>query len=245
MVITNSTISHNAGAYFGGGIGMSMGLHYITNCTIANNSCELGGGGIKVSGDLYLKNTIVANNVSTTTAYEDYDDASGVQTHDNGSNVVEHHNSTALTGSGTITCEQPNLNLSTALADNGGGIPTLALSAGSIAINTGSGGTNGLTVTVPDTDQRGLLRNTGIDIGAYEYEGIAPNSAPSFVGAVTTLTVSANAPATDIKGLVHASDTNAGQTLTWSQHTAPGHGTLSNQAQQHCPEAVISHRAAR
>jgi hypothetical protein len=55
-----------------------------------------------------------------------------------------------------------------------------------------------------------------------------PNTAPTFVGVTTTLTVSQNAPATDIKGLLHVSDSDSSQTETWSQSAAPNHGgTLS------------------
>ena len=56
---------------------------------------------------------------------------------------------------------------------------------------------------------------------------VGSNTAPTFVGATTTLTVNQNAAATDIKGLLHASDSDSGQTLTWSQNAAPSHGTLS------------------
>jgi VCBS repeat-containing protein len=59
-------------------------------------------------------------------------------------------------------------------------------------------------------------------------QNYVPNIAPTFVGATTTLTVAENASATDITSLLHASDTDAGQTLTWSQNVAPNHGgTLS------------------
>ena len=54
-----------------------------------------------------------------------------------------------------------------------------------------------------------------------------PNTAPTFVGSTTTLTVNANASATDITGLLHVSDSDSSQTETWSQNTGPSHGTLS------------------
>lgn len=57
---------------------------------------------------------------------------------------------------------------------------------------------------------------------------LASNTAPTFVGSTTTLAVNQNASATDIKGLLHASDSDASQTLTWSVTGAPGHGTLSS-----------------
>jgi len=54
------------------------------------------------------------------------------------------------------------------------------------------------------------------------------NTAPSFVGAnPATLTVAENAGATDLKGLLHVSDTDSGQTITWTPSAAPSHGTLS------------------
>lgn len=53
------------------------------------------------------------------------------------------------------------------------------------------------------------------------------NTSPAFVGATTTLNVGQNASATDIKSLVHVSDSDSGQTLTWSQSSAPSHGTLA------------------
>jgi hypothetical protein len=53
------------------------------------------------------------------------------------------------------------------------------------------------------------------------------NDAPVFVGAVTSLTVNENTGATSIKALLHASDPDNSQTLTWTQNAAPAHGTLS------------------
>jgi hypothetical protein len=54
------------------------------------------------------------------------------------------------------------------------------------------------------------------------------NTIPAFVAAGNgTLNLSQNASATDIKGLLHVDDADAGQTLTWSQNSAPAHGSLS------------------
>ncbi|MFA7404156.1 MAG: cadherin-like domain-containing protein, partial [Pelobacteraceae bacterium] len=50
------------------------------------------------------------------------------------------------------------------------------------------------------------------------------NDVPSFVGSTTTLTVNRNAGATDIKSLLHVSDTDSSQTETWTQSAAPDHG---------------------
>jgi hypothetical protein len=79
-------------------------------------------------------------------------------------------------------------------------------------------GAKDVMVTNPDTQ-------TGTLTSGFTY---ITNTAPTFVGAVTTLTVNRNAPATDIKGLLHVSDTDSDQTETWTQNVAPNHGgTLS------------------
>ncbi|MDD2729786.1 DUF4347 domain-containing protein, partial [Malikia sp.] len=53
------------------------------------------------------------------------------------------------------------------------------------------------------------------------------NVSPAFVGATTTLTVDEGTSATDIKSLLHASDSDGSQTLTWTESSAPSHGSLS------------------
>jgi len=55
----------------------------------------------------------------------------------------------------------------------------------------------------------------------------ACNIVPTFVGATTSLTVLKDASATDIKSLLHVSDADTSDTLTWTQSAAPTHGTLS------------------
>ncbi|OIO01429.1 MAG: hypothetical protein AUJ49_07800 [Desulfovibrionaceae bacterium CG1_02_65_16] len=54
----------------------------------------------------------------------------------------------------------------------------------------------------------------------------ACNTVPTFIGGTTTLNVLQNASATDVKSLLHASDSDSSQTLTWTQNAAPSHGTL-------------------
>ena len=55
----------------------------------------------------------------------------------------------------------------------------------------------------------------------------AVNDAPTFVGATATLDLNQDASATSIVSILHASDPDGGQTLTWSQNSAPSHGSLS------------------
>ena len=49
---------------------------------------------------------------------------------------------------------------------------------------------------------------------------------PSFVGSTTALTANKNSGAIDLRDLLHVSDITTG-TMTWSQNSAPSHGTLT------------------
>lgn len=181
ITMSNSTVCNNSGASYGGGISAAYGIHYITNCTVVKNTSTLEGGGISVAGgdsckgNLYIKNSIIANNISITTAIEDYDDSMDGLTFNNGYNIVEFHNSPGFTSANTISGNQTDLFgkgvFSTpALTKNNSsiGTPTLALATGSIAINAGNDTANGL-VNVLRSDQRGFDRVERFDIGAYEY----------------------------------------------------------------------------
>ncbi|UTY58528.1 Ig-like domain-containing protein [Massilia sp. erpn] len=76
------------------------------------------------------------------------------------------------------------------------------------------------------TDQAGNPIFVGLDNIVLDNITL-PNATPTFVGATTTLTLAQNAGATDIRALLHVSDSDNGQTETWSQSSAPSHGTLS------------------
>ncbi|MDD5215873.1 MAG: tandem-95 repeat protein, partial [Methylococcales bacterium] len=72
-----------------------------------------------------------------------------------------------------------------------------------------------------------LNSDTNYSITVKLYDTAPPDTAPTFTNATTTLTVTEDATATDIKNLLTVSDTSTGQTETWSQNVAPSHGTLS------------------
>lgn len=127
-----------------------------------------GGGGIYVSGGtLNLNNTIVAGN--TTSLGPNPSDISGTV-------VSQGHNLVGNTGgvSGLVGSDLQNVNplLAGSLADNGGPTKTLALLAGSPAIDAANDS------SCVASDQRGVARPQGphCDIGAYEALTITGNT---------------------------------------------------------------------
>ena len=168
--ITNCTFEGNSSGSFGVLFNDRSSATY-TNNTFVNNTCSGGGGAIYLyAGTMNMKNNLLANNTESGGGTpNDFRYQSGT-VNDNGNNLVEFSANYTFTGTGDITGDQPSLNISGALADNGtlNGTQTLALNTGSVAIDAGSTGSNG-SVTVPCKDQRGLFDNGSKDIGAYEF----------------------------------------------------------------------------
>jgi VCBS repeat-containing protein len=216
LTLTNATLTGNSAGPAGGGIfGDNATTQTIRHSTITGNTAASQAGGIYSVGVVSLGHTILAGNTAglNPDAY-----LSGTSA---GYNRIGTIGGSFTSGTGDSTgVTLSSLSLGT-LADNGGPTKTIAIGADSVALNAGDLAFAGS----PTTDQRGTARVQGgrIDIGAYE----RANTAPSFVGATTTLTVAQSASATDITGLLHTSDIDVRQTLTWSQSSAPSHGTLS------------------
>ena len=140
--IINSTISENTGDVF------VSGVTTVTNSTVFGND----GGGLRVQspGNVDLANSVAQSCVGSVTSL--------------GGNIESPGNSCALAGPGDQPSVAPGDLAISALADNGGPTQTMALAAGSVAIDAG------LTANCPPTDQRGVLRPqaNGCDVGAYE-----------------------------------------------------------------------------
>ena len=158
--INNSTIVGNK-AEAGGGI-FNFGTLTVSNSTIARNTATGGaGGGIYQGEPTVLENTIVADNSMGK-------NCSGVIS-SNGYNLSSDE-SCNFNGPGDLNNTDPQLG---ALRYNGGPTQTMALPAGSPAVNAGnpSGCTDGEGHLL-STDQRGKRRpdkkSGRCDIGAYE-----------------------------------------------------------------------------
>ncbi len=182
MTVTNSTIADNS-AFEGGGISI-YGTTTITSSTIAYNSINGGGGGglFLWSGNAILDNTIVALNTGAITGGTTPDDifeAGGPASSSSAYNLIGTGGSGGLVNGvngNQVGVADPGLDPN-GLQDNGGPTQTIALLAGSPAIDAGS---NSLAVD-PTTgqplafDQRGpgfpRIANGNVDFGAFEFEG--------------------------------------------------------------------------
>lgn len=186
--ITNSTFSGNKALisetpsandyrHNGGAMALYEAPTTITNSTIANNKAGWVGGGVLASqSPVTVKNTIFYSNTAL-----------------NGGNPwnIQQHSSRQLSdGGGNIQFPIANDDRVTAniqvidpklgpLQDNGGGLLTHALLAGSPAINTAVSG-------APTTDARGFNRDGQADIGAFEFGAVGSTpGTPSTPGNIT------------------------------------------------------------
>jgi hypothetical protein len=198
VTISNSTVAGNDAGVGdvgdGGGIYNDMdGTLTLNNATVSGNSDGdgYGGGGIynDMSATLHSGNSIIAGN----TGYGGYSDDLDGDLGSLGHNLIgdgtagSGFDPTDLVG----TYDSPIDPLLGPLQDNGGPTPTMALLAGSPALDAGDPGQLGVA------DQRGVPRTGGVNIGAYQASATAfVLSAPDTVdpGTPFDLTVAAVDP---------------------------------------------------
>ncbi len=192
LTVTNSTLSGNIAGFDGGGIiTSSQGTVTLTSSTISGNTANGhmfgdGGGGIFNNyGRLHTSNTIIAGNSSSATGPDLFGDLGS-----EGYNLIGNNQE----GSGFVASDlvgtpfAPIDPLLGPLQDNGGLTQTMALLAGSPALNAGDPGQLG----VPD--QRGVVRTVGVNIGAYQASATAfVLTAPDTVTAGTPFDVTVQA----------------------------------------------------
>jgi hypothetical protein len=155
--------SSAGGSGLGGGVYQAAGSADLLNVTMVGNSTAGGNGapaGAGLGGAIYtadgtvgLGNSIVASSVSGGNAFGPLLD---------GGHNLSSDNTCAFTNSGSLNDTDPKLG---PLADNGGPTLTMALLAGSPAIDAGD------DALAPAYDQRGVKRPQGAhaDLGAFEF----------------------------------------------------------------------------
>jgi len=160
--IQNSTFHGNATPGNAGALWAGNGNVTVTNVTFANNDADYGPAIFKgESGTVTLKNVIMSNNTtsnefSAVACHETFGDGGGnVQWPDTKNNG---NPDTACAES--VLFADPQLE---PLGDNGGFTETMALPAGSHAIDVSD--------DCPETDQRGEPRVGRCDSGAFEHQG--------------------------------------------------------------------------
>jgi CSLREA domain-containing protein len=153
LTTNNTTVTGNSAGLSGGGLFHEGSDVVLNNTTLAGNT---GGGIFHNGGTVTLKNTIIASNGAN---------CSGTLPANGGTNLQFP----GTTCGAAIPSADPLLQ---GLANNGGPTLTMALGAGSPAIDAG---TTGCPPT-PATDQRGVARpqGPGCDIGAFESSGAPP-----------------------------------------------------------------------
>jgi len=180
--ITNVTFSNNQATNAGGMYNYNS-YPTLTNVTFNGNGASANGGGLYNSNpsSSTLFNVIIAN---STSGGDCYNLPGGSVDASSSNNLIESTgaNACGLTNgvNGNIVGTDPNLG---PLANNGGSTQTLALLAGSPAIDTGT------NTGCPAADQRGVVRpqNSTCDIGAYELDTSYPTVvSDSLVASYTT-----------------------------------------------------------
>lgn len=205
LSLVNSTVSGNSvdpaastgpsggGIFLGGGAGSSLTTD---SATIADNTVDGGGntgGGIGIASgsQLYLTNTLVADNIANGGEYEIAKTGAFNADH----SLIESTYSGTPTGSNNVLGSDPELG---PLQDNGGLTETHGLGENSPAIDAGATGRG--------SDQRGEARPDGAadDIGAVEQADIfAPSvtidsPADGYVTSDTTPTMMFSSPDEDV-----------------------------------------------
>lgn len=170
LVVINTTIVGNRAAR-GAGVSVGRGRATLSSVTIADNEASGEGGGIlRNTGRIELRNSVVARNRGGRGA-----DCRGTINSAGYTLVGRATDCTVTGGSGNrvgTTASPIDARLDMGLADNGGPMRTLALLAGSPAVNAGdpAGCTDGMRALANDQRGAGFPRVVGgrCDVGAFE-----------------------------------------------------------------------------
>ena len=205
MTSTVATIGGGGVAYRGSGGTITNSTIAFNN--IASGTAN--GAGIwlnpRLTTTMSIKNSIISGNLRGNSAlpnsnyyYDVYKYGLIITLTDNGYNIIGYNNSTysgfslastswvdgTSTLDGTFTRSSGgsgSLYLSSTLEDNSTLFynQTLSIVVNSIAIDNGNESANG-AISIPTTDQRGMIRVGTSDIGAYEYGSTVPVELKSF-----------------------------------------------------------------
>jgi predicted outer membrane repeat protein len=188
LTMVNTTVTGNYASGNGGGVYCTNAT--LINSTVAGNTSKTAGGGMTTQGaGTYIINSILSGNTATTADAADFSRSGGTV------NVaysiitaagLSNQYVTGLPLNGyrvNMILKDPMME---ALSDNGGPTKTIALKAGSPAIDAGL-----TTPSIPASDQRGFMLIGQRDLGAYESSLCGPSS-NTFAFPVDTVKVAEN-----------------------------------------------------
>lgn len=221
--VTNTTIANNTAVDSGGGI-RNNGALTITSSTVADNIAGVSGGGIyNVGGGVTIQNTIVAGNTAGVT-----EPNIGGALNSLGNNLIGSSSGPMILRASDLHGVDPRLG---PLTHNGGPTKTMALGVGSPAIDAGNTG------AAPATDQRGVTRVGGADIGAFEADR-------NYFIVTTTLDTTLDSDPTSVAGSLRRAieDANATANLLTGpdiiQFKIPGSGPHTIQPRSALPTII-------
>jgi hypothetical protein len=157
--VSDSTFTNNTAGVNGGGAIVNFGTATITQSTLSGNTSQFGADVLNFTGfTLSIRMSILAGGLVGSNC------GGEAPITDLGYNIDTGTSCGFSAANNSLSSTQPRLD---ALAANGGSTQTMALPAGSPAINAIPAGTAGCTGS---TDQRGTARPQGgsCDVGAYE-----------------------------------------------------------------------------
>ncbi len=198
VTVNNCTISGNSA----GGIGNVDGMLTVLNSTITGNSAAARGGGIRNDARMSSRNTVIARNTAP----------SGPDLYGNMGSQGYNLLANPQDASGWISTDLLHVDPALGpLQNNGGPTPTMALLAGSPALDAGD------PSQVNTPDQRGVPRTGGVNIGAYQASAttflVAGFPSPINAGASGLVTITARdsygSTAFGYRGTVHLTSSDS------------------------------------
>ena len=166
ITVTNSTFYQNTAGTGGAMFCNSVNNSSINNCTIVGNTSTEPSGAISSTDNAFMTLTnCIASGSNGSTNSDVYGDKIVLI-----NSIVEQTDETVTSvASNPLTFDASVfMNSTPVLADNGGVTQTIAISDMGAAYRSGIAGAG-----IPQTDQRGVVRNAVPCIGSYEHDGIS------------------------------------------------------------------------
>jgi hypothetical protein len=242
----------SGGAGFGGAVFAVDGTLTITNSTLSGNTIKDGaskgivpaiiienaprGRDVYITANLASATAVINNSMLEPTdqmdsSFTDFSAGGGAGTSSTGGNNLIH---SAGNFGGSFSTADPMLDPN-GPQDNGGLTPTIALLAGSPAIDAGSNSVPNL----PATDQRGFPRpdavGTNVDIGAFESAQVQPPNQPATITSQSAMAENENSTFTVV---LFGSNFAQGATVTFGAFTITPDSVTPTQLSFTVSEAV-------